>query len=1663
MREAANTTRTFASEIKSAQNTLHSSSNMNTRFASNIQSMNRQVENYSNTLQKLKQRQKDVGQTLRESTTNMSRMESSITKQRSTVDRLGKEWLDYRQELDKANNKVEEARQKKNQLRQAMEQNENATDEEKQAVKEATAEWKRYIQEQKEAKAAVDQAKNEYKQANDELKVHEKALGSARREVDALEKEYGELTPAMAKVKAEQAELNREMERQTQAYIKAGGIYADRAKSLDEFGQSAQKVGSAIKGVGNDLTSHVTLPLVAVGTAAATVGVRFEQQMSKVAAISQATGSELSSLTEQAKTLGADTIFSATEVAQGMELMASAGFNATEIMSAMPGVLDLAAVSGGDVALASETAAVAINAFGLEMSETGHVADVFAKAAADTNAEVEDMGDALTYAAPVASALGISIEETAAAIGVMSDAGVKGSQAGTSLRGALSRLAKPTKQMQTKMDELGVSFFDAQGKMLPLGDIIGLLQSSFVGLTDEQRQNALVTLFGQNALSGMMALVNAGQGELDGLTESLTNSDGAAKEMADTMQDNLAGTLEEMMGALETAAIELTGALAPAITDVANVVADLARDFSELSDEQQMNILKWAGIAAASGPVLKVLGSGISVVGGLSKGMSFLTRTVGGYKTAAMLAGTATTTASTQMTTLATTATTAAGAGGVGALKTALAVGLPWALGIAATAMASYGIWKLWGEDAWNASQDTREFGGVVGEVGGEIISEFNEVNEQVSNAHGEMAVNAEAGAEKAKQAYGDLASSITGDLSKVKEESEATFNELPENVRKALESAQKEFSAGLDKQADVVQSYSDTTNKIYDRASEEKRQLTAEELSFVEQTTAEMYRIEIENANMTSEEKANALRVYNLEYDKMSKAQLDQEVYNNRLRADATRDTYEEELKVLQEHNDEIGASTAERLASEQALRADYKNQNIQNAAELVESLRASGLEEEQILNTLGNTYGQFGIGIADVNQYIQEVQEDTASMFAVTTEEMSDNMVKANDTWNGLLFENKIAKLDSNARETLIEIGHTEEGWDNLLFTSKEANIDDNTREFIGDTMMANHRWYELSWEERQALMRNNMGENTQAFLEAEGLWNDLDLEEQEAILNSNSSEEVEQALKDAGVWNSLTLEQKEAIVTTNAGKTVQAYLENVELWDDVSPEAKEAILTSNSGETMKEALINSGIWNELAWTTKIAMVETNAGVKAREAMEALGIWNSLEPEVQMFIAESNLDDETINLMTYHDLWNNTTFMNKLATIDTNAPDAKQQVEELIEQWTGSTLEEKNGQVTVTEFGVEKAAQDVNDYNREVGLMTETKYGKVQVESNVDQHVPNLTEWNNEMSILPPEKYSSVFTETNAPFTQKQLDNASQSADTLDGKEPNVGTRTDALTTKGKMDSASAAADYLNTKSPHITTSTTAPTTKGKLDSASGSADTLDAKSPYVSASTNASSVESEINSARDSAQDKKFTITGVFKKIGDWWDAAFNATGNPYFAGGATWLGDGGKREPYLTPSGMFGVSGNKDELHSLPKGTRIWPSRQSFRQSAKNNSQLQQYMDMLPKFATGGTIENPYNGYTGLVGEAGPEIFQIANGKVSITPISQSERTKVLDSNNGNSDMSETNNLLGELIRAIATSEFTGIMNVNGREVGKAVFPFVENQLSINTKLREGGMR
>lgn len=395
-------------------------------------------------------------------------------------------------------------------------------------------------------------------------------------------------------------------------FVKTFKDAQDAVKTFEKNSNSmTTAVGKVMQGTGAAMTKYITTPLIGVGVAAAKVGGDFEAQMSRVKAISGATGDTFEQMKQQAIDLGAKTAFSAKESAAGMENLASAGFNAQEIMQAMPGLLDLAAVSGGDVAMASENAASALRQFGIDASDAGHVADVFARAAADTNAECNDMGYALKYAGTAAHTAGWSFESTAAAIGIMSNAGIKGEQAGTTLRGALTRLMNPTEAMYNKFQELGIAINNHDGSMKSLSEIITELREKTKGLGDDQRNSALATIFGTNALSGMLALIDAGPEKLDSLTKSLQNSDGAADEMARTMQDNANSSIEQMMGALESAAIVIQKIIAPAIRTVADAVASVAEAFVNAPEPVQKFVVVLGLIVAAIGPLIFIIGSAI--------------------------------------------------------------------------------------------------------------------------------------------------------------------------------------------------------------------------------------------------------------------------------------------------------------------------------------------------------------------------------------------------------------------------------------------------------------------------------------------------------------------------------------------------------------------------------------------------------------------------------------------------------------------------------------------------------------------------------------------------------------------------------------------------------------------------------------------------------------------------------------------------------------------------------------------------------------------------------------------------------------------------------------------------------------------------------------------
>lgn len=372
-------------------------------------------------------------------------------------------------------------------------------------------------------------------------------------------------------------------------------------------GGGIQSLTSAMTNVGSTLTKSVTLPIVGIAAAATAASTDFEAQMSKVKAISGAVGEDFQSLRDQAIQLGADTNFSASEAANGMENLASAGFKTNEIISAMPGILSLAAAGDVSIANASDIAGSSLRGFGMEADKVNHVSDVMAKLAGDTNAGIMDTGEAMKYIAPVANAMGVSFEDASAAVGLLSNAGIKGGQAGTTLRTAMTNLAAPTKAANDVMAELGMSFFDAEGKMKPFGDVLQILKDKTAGLTQQQQASTMETLFGKEAMSGMIALVGQGPEKFNELSSALKNCDGAAKSMADTMQDNSKGAIEAMKGSLETAAIKIGDVLAPSIRSLAEWIGELVNKFSALPAPVQEFIVKSALVVAAIGPVLIIL------------------------------------------------------------------------------------------------------------------------------------------------------------------------------------------------------------------------------------------------------------------------------------------------------------------------------------------------------------------------------------------------------------------------------------------------------------------------------------------------------------------------------------------------------------------------------------------------------------------------------------------------------------------------------------------------------------------------------------------------------------------------------------------------------------------------------------------------------------------------------------------------------------------------------------------------------------------------------------------------------------------------------------------------------------------------------------------------
>ena len=472
-----------------------------------------------------------------------------------------------------------------------------------------------------ETKEKLDSLKIAQEQAKQQLENGD--LGQDK--YDALQREIIETEQELRRLQEEAASTSVALSKIDQA-----------GKKMEAFGDSVTSAGQKIM--------PASMAVAGLGAAAVKTAADFDTSMSKVAAVSGATGDDLDALRDKAREMGAKTKFSASEAADAMNYMAMAGWKTGDMLEGIEGIMNLAAASGEDLATTSDIVTDALTAFGLTAQDSGHFADILAAASSNANTNVAMMGETFKYCAPIAGALGFSAEDTAEAIGLMANAGIKSTQAGTALRTIMNNLSGEVKITGSALGEVTIATTNADGSMRDLSDILSDCRGAFSQLSESEQAAAAEALVGKNAMSGFLALMNAGEGDIEKLSSAIDSCsdtfvktvdgaiipmsqaleegvdwieeyNGVSEQMAAVMQDNLVGQLTILKSQIQELAISFGEMLMPAIRAIVSKVQAFVDKLNNMSESQRKAVLTIGLIIAALGPLLVILGTVISKVG----------------------------------------------------------------------------------------------------------------------------------------------------------------------------------------------------------------------------------------------------------------------------------------------------------------------------------------------------------------------------------------------------------------------------------------------------------------------------------------------------------------------------------------------------------------------------------------------------------------------------------------------------------------------------------------------------------------------------------------------------------------------------------------------------------------------------------------------------------------------------------------------------------------------------------------------------------------------------------------------------------------------------------------------------------------------------------------
>ncbi|EED2500666.1 phage tail tape measure protein [Listeria monocytogenes] len=907
---------------------------------------------------------------------------------------------------------------------------------------------------------------------------------------------------------------------------------------VEQFGNMLEKSGQKLTKAGTAMTVGFTAPIVAGMVKSTKAYLDFDNEVTEVNSLLRESG-------ESAKEFG-DRYTQVFDYAQkasvkygvaseqtmlGMKEMVKKGYDINQTMASMPAIFNAARASGDDFETVMSVTTSTLEQFGMiskdtnkQMEYTNKVADVLTYVADKTAAGFSDMGTAMNYVGPISHSLGYSLTDTAAAVGLLSNRGIEGQKAGTGLRGMLTSLLKPSKSAAEAMSAVGLTIEDNNGNMKTLPTLLDDINDKTNKMTKTQKNSFLTMIFGREPLSAVNTLLEAGGDSLRKYSKGADEANGYTKQVADNMRKAGKFGVDQFKASLEVLEQNVGQKLMPALTPIIEWANKMIDKFNDLSGEQQQNIIKWAGILAATGPVLTVGGKLVSMTSGLIKGFAGLGKILGlGSKLTSLAAGFGATTTAVEGTSLA-----AAGlAGSFGAL--------PAVIGLAGAALLGAGIYAL--DKHISKIEESKEriktWGYDIGAEADKSMGKFNEFASEGKLALDTFATGATDDSERVVTAFKNMADEIKKNTDDALNGFKESYEEFSPAVQAILDNSMKDSEKRANERKANVNAQYKEIEDIYKSAADKHRNLTSEESKTVNNIYKAMQIEQVESLGLNESKKKQIIKAMNGEVESLNQdALVEQSDYLNKITKktiDSTskqkkelKKAYDDGLIDKKSYNDSINQMDRERDSTVRSSVTAW----IKTQEQLYDKL---GVSSDVAQKNIKHALDEMGLSYDEFTRNVQEA----AGGVSDASKLIGDGASKADLAWSDLVLDPKTGEVKTNLNQVVLDAAKSNEGWNNLKFIMKEAKLTTDAKKTIATATIESGRWDKMTFNEKKLIVSYEDSIHVANALSDLGVWDKLKPEQKSMIANADTSLALQKALQDMGVWDKLPPSMKTLVV--------------------------------------------------------------------------------------------------------------------------------------------------------------------------------------------------------------------------------------------------------------------------------------------------------------------------------------------------------------------------------------------------------------------------------------------------------------------------------------------------------------------------------------------------